>query len=206
MAKVKSGKNKNITIIDSRGTETTNVYPLDTLPAGLSYDSAKKVLTVGTGYSDAALDLKNYATTTKTVDASKFTKTLKITGSTRADSLVGGAGNDTLTGGKGNDTLKGNGGNDVFVYSSGDGADVIADFTTGDKISLASGSISSAALKNSDMIFKIGSGSLTVKNGKGKDISIGSAIYHDNLTYDSKKTAVTLDSGFTGTQRQRLLF
>ena len=199
---VKNGKGKSITVIDSRGTETTKVYPetsSDTLPAGLSYDSAKKVLTVGTSYGGAAIDLKNYATTTKTVDASKFTKAIKITGTSRAESLVGGSKADTLNGGKGNDTLKGNGGNDVFVYSSGDGADVIADFSTGDKISLASGSVSGASLKSSDMIFKIGSGTLTVKNGKGKEISVGSAIYYDNLIYDAKKTAVTLGSGFNGT-------
>ena len=195
---VKNGKGKKITVVDANGNETTNIYPLDTMPAGLTYDSAKKTLTVGTSYSGAAIDLANFATTTKTVDASKFTKTLKITGSSRADSLVGGAKADTISGGKGNDTLTGNGGNDVFVYSTGDGADVIADFSTGDKISLASGSVTSAALKNSDMTFKIGSGSITVKNGKGKDISIGGAIYHDNLIYDSKKTAVTLGSAFSG--------
>ena len=195
---VKNGKNKKITVIDSRGAETSNVYPLDTLPAGLSYDSAKKTLTVSTGYSGAAIDLANFATTTKTVDASAFTKKLKITGSTRADSLVGGRGADTLTGGKGNDTLKGNGGADVFVYEAG--KDVIADFSTGDKISLSGGnSISSASLKSSDMIFKIGSGSVTVKNGKGKEISVGSAVYFNNLLYDAKKTAVTLGSAFTGT-------
>ena len=199
---VKNGKGKSITVIDSRGTETTKVYPetsSDTLPVGLSYDSAKKVLTVGTSYGGDAIDLKNYATTTKTVDASKFTKAIKITGTNRAESLVGGSKADTLSGGKGNDTLKGNGGNDVFVYSFGDGADVIADFTAGDKISLVSGSVASASLKSSDMIFKIGSGSITVKNGKGKDISIGGSIYHDNLIYDSKKTGVTLGIGFSGT-------
>ena len=199
---VKNGVGKKITIVDSSGkssTQTFSAVNTDTMPAGLSYDSSKKILTVSTKFTGNAVDLKNFATTTKTVDASKFTKTLKITGTSRAESLVGGSKADTLTGGKGNDTLTGNGGNDVFVYSSGDGADVIADFTAGDKISLASGSVSSATLKNSDMTFKIGSGSITVKNGKGKDISVGGAIYHDNLIYDSKKTSVTLGSGFSGT-------
>ena len=103
-----------------------------------------------------------------------------------------------MTGGKGNDTLKGNGGNDIFVYTSGDGNDVIADFTTGDKISLVSGSVTGASLKSSDMVFKIGSGAITVKGGKGKEISLGSAVYYNNLTYDNKKTAVTLGSAFSG--------
>lgn len=77
--------------------------------------------------------------------------------------------------------------------------DVIADFTAGqDSIKLTSGTIASASLKGSDMVLKIGSGSLTVKNGKGKEISIGSSIYYNNFVYDAKKTAVTLASGFTG--------
>ena len=196
---VKGGKDKAITVIDKNGTETSKIYPESTTSAYLTYDSAKKTLTVGTSYDGAAIDLANFATTTKTVNASKFTKAIKITGTNRAESLVGGSRADTLIGGKGNDTLTGGNDNDIFVYGSGDGADVIADFTAGDKISLASGSVSSAALKNSDMTFKIGSGSITVKNAKGKDISIGGAIYHDNLIYDSKKTAVTVGSGFSGT-------
>ncbi len=43
---VKSGKGKNITIIDSNGNETTNIYPISTIPAGISIKSA--VLTAST--------------------------------------------------------------------------------------------------------------------------------------------------------------
>lgn len=62
-----------------------------------------------------------------------------------------------------------------------------------------SGTVASASLKDSDMILKIGSGRLTVKNGKGKEISVGSSIFFNNFVYDSKKTSVTLDSSFSGT-------
>ena len=114
--------------------------------------------------------------------------------------ILGGAGADTLYGGAGADTLTGGDGKDVFVYANGDGADVIADFTAGqDSIKLTSGTVASASLKGSDMVFKIGSGSLTVKNGKGKEISVGSAVYYNNLVYDAKKTAVALASSFSGT-------
>lgn len=195
---VKSGKGKQITVIDKNGNETSQIYPIETLLAGLSYDSAKKILTVGTDYSGTTIDMTNLATTTKTVDASKFAKALKIIGSTRADSLIGGSKADTLIGGKGNDTFRGSGGNDIFVYASGDGNDVIADFTTGDKISLNGASVTSASLKSSDMIFKIANGNITVKGGKDKDISIGSAIYFNNLVYDSKKSAMTLGNAFSG--------
>jgi Ca2+-binding RTX toxin-like protein len=60
------------------------------------------------------------------------------------DVLSGGAGNDALIGGTGMDTMTGGTGNDRFVFDDGDfssktstGADVIVDFTPGDKIDLS---------------------------------------------------------------------
>ena len=41
------------------------------------------------------------------------------------DRLEGGQGNDQLSGGAGNDQLTGGAGNDIYVYSAGDGSDVI---------------------------------------------------------------------------------
>lgn len=65
-----------------------------------------------------------------------------ISGGGKAETIYGEAGNDKILGGAG------------FVYGSGDGKDVITDYTAGqDKIKLASGSI-------------------TVQNGKGKKITI----------------------------------
>ena len=164
--------------------------------------------------------------TVRKIDASVVSKSVNLVGNSQANTIVGGskaetiyggtgndsinggdgndklygdAGNDKLLGGAGADTLTGGDGKDVFVYANGDGADIIADFTDGqDSIKLTSGTVSSASLKGSDMVFKIGSGSLTVKNGKGKEISVGSAIYYNNFVYDTKKTTVTLASGFSG--------
>ncbi|MBX9885291.1 MAG: hypothetical protein K2X68_09990 [Novosphingobium sp.] len=60
------------------------------------------------------------------------------------DILSGGAGNDVLIGGTGMDTMTSGTGNDRFVFADGDfssktatGADVIVDFTPGDKIDLS---------------------------------------------------------------------
>ncbi|MBI3699143.1 MAG: hypothetical protein HY242_01680 [Afipia sp.] len=50
-----------------------------------------------------------------------------MTGFGGSDTLDGGLGNDTLNGGTGADTLKGGGGNDVYVYTRGDGQDVVSD-------------------------------------------------------------------------------
>lgn len=69
-----------------------------------------------------------------------------ITGNDGSNNLFGRAGNDTLSGGLGNDTLNGGIGNDVltggpgadrFVFTKGDGSDVITDFGAGDTLDLS---------------------------------------------------------------------
>ena len=69
--------------------------------------------------------------------------------------------------------MTGGNGNDVFVYANNDGNDVITDYTAKqDKIKLTSGTISSSSIKGSDVVLKIGSGSITIKNGKNKSITV----------------------------------
>ena len=175
---VKDGKDKAITVVDSSGKKTSATYP--TLPAGLSVTSNNTKLTVNKNYASTAVDLSKYASTIKIVDASVLTKNIKISGGKNAmsiiggsgaDTLIGGAKADTLNGGAGNDTLTGGAGNDVFLY--GTGKDVITDYTAGqDKIKILSGKISKTSYSGQNVIFTIGSGTLTVKNGKGKKITI----------------------------------
>ena len=175
---VKDGKDKAITVVDSSGKKTSATYP--TLPAGLSVTSNDTKLTVNKNYASTAVDLSKYASTIKIVDASVLTKNIKISGGKNAmsiiggsgaDTLIGGAKADTLNGGAGNDTLTGGAGNDVFLY--GTGKDVITDYTAGqDKIKILSGKISKTSYSGQNVIFTIGSGTLTVKNGKGKKITI----------------------------------
>ena len=175
---VKGGKNKSITVIDGNGNETTNIYPLSTLPAGISVKSS--VVTASTLFSGSKIDLADYENATK-VNAAALSKNVNI---------VGTASNNSLKGGKGNDTLTGGAGNDVFIYEGG--KDVITDYTAGqDKIKISSGKISKTTYSNKDVIFTIGDGTLTVKNGKGKNISVtdssGSKIYSKtlDLLYDN---------------------
>ncbi len=59
--------------------------------------------------------------------------TLVLDGGIGDDALTGGSGADTIIGGRGNDVLTGGDGDDVFVYTIGEGADIInggADFDT----------------------------------------------------------------------------
>ncbi|GCL42978.1 esterase-like activity of phytase family protein [Dolichospermum planctonicum] len=69
-----------------------------------------------------------------------------LTGGAGNDTLNGGAGDDTLVGGLGTDSLVGGAGNDQFVFNgtaafsaaaTGNGIDIIADFSAGDKIALS---------------------------------------------------------------------
>ena len=114
----------------------------------------------------------------------------KLYGEASNDSLSGGGGNDTLYGGKGNDylagdagddilygeagtdTLSGGAGNDTFYYASGDGDDLITDYSSEDEIYLTSGSIDSVTLNGKDVIFKIGAGSIKLQNAKDKKITV----------------------------------
>jgi Ca2+-binding RTX toxin-like protein len=56
----------------------------------------------------------------------------RITGNSAANILRGRAGEDVIIGGKGNDQLYGGADADLFVFSKGDGKDVIADFNVVD--------------------------------------------------------------------------
>ena len=112
----------------------------------------------------------------------------KLWGGNNNDYLYGDAGNDTLYGGSGNDTLTGGKGKDIFVYESG--KDVITDYTAGqDKIKI-SGKVTKKSYSGKDVVFTIGSGTLTVKNGKGKKITVTDS---SNVTKTYSKTADLFD-------------
>ena len=50
--------------------------------------------------------------------------------------ITGGSGSQTIDGGAGNDVLIGGGGADTFVFTSGNGTDLIMDFSANDTIRL----------------------------------------------------------------------
>ncbi|MDT2021207.1 calcium-binding protein [Methylocella sp. CPCC 101449] len=62
-------------------------------------------------------------------DIVTFANVPLTTGTDFNDSLSGGSGADILNGKGGDDTLQGNGGDDVYLYASGDGNDVIFDWS-----------------------------------------------------------------------------
>ena len=121
----------------------------------------------------------------KTINASTRTTAVKITGNSLANTIYGGKGNDTLTGGTGND---------VFIYASGSGSDVITDYTSNqDKIKITGAKISKSSVSGSDVILSIGSGSIRVKNGKGKTLSIyNNSNSLTNTVFSGDSTTLTI--------------
>ena len=93
--------------------------------------------------------------------------------------IYGGTGNDTLIS-YSHDTLTGGKGKDVFVTNYSNRDVTITDYTAGqDKIKISSGLILNSYVNNKDVIFMLGTETtsqsywcLTVKNGKGKKITV----------------------------------
>ena len=95
-------------------------------------------------------------------------------------SVSGGAGHDsinvfgtatTVTGGSGNDSLTSGLGGNVFVYASGDGNDIIANFAENDKIKVTKGT-PEVTSNGSDVIVKVGKGSIKLSEATGQNISV----------------------------------
>lgn len=172
------GKEK-ITLVGANNLSTVNItgIPNTTQPATTAPDTttAETTTLIITDSTESRVTLKSAV---KTVDASSRTTAVKITGNSNANSIVGGsgddaitgkAGNDTLDGRTGDDTLTGGSGSDLFIYSTGN--DVITDYSTGDKVSLAT-AIASSSLNGSDVILTTKNGSLTIQNSKGKTLNL----------------------------------
>ena len=163
---IKNGKGKNITIIDADGNETTNVYPIDN---GVTVKSG--VMTIGTKFTDTAIDLSEYPSV-KNVNAATLTKGIEIIGNAQNNSIKAGKSADTVYGGTGNDTVSLGGGADVYVYSSGN--DLIQDYAAGqDKIKIENGAITASSISGSNIVLTVGDyGTLTIKSGKNKNITV----------------------------------
>ena len=211
---IKDADDKSISI--TRGNITPTVQPTPT-----DDETAVTLASTFTGTYEADDIVRK-------IDASKVTKGATVIGNALAntitggsgvdyldgqggnDKLIGGAGNDLLTGGKGNDTLTGGAGKDIFYYNSGDGNDVIIDYS-GDTIQLGVSTMSTSVSGN-NVILKIGSGQIKVNNGNGKAISVlgangtttvvgGSSpipTLPSGLSYTNNKKTLTAKSPFTG--------
>ena len=201
--KVSGGKNKTITVVDSKN----KTYTYD---GGLIYegDVAKaKALTVTAAYSSNTL--ASYGASVVMIDSSARTKAIDITGNAAANVITGTDGNDTIDGGAGNDTLTCGKGKDLFIYESGGGNDFVYDYTAGqDTIKISGGEVSDYSLSGSDAVLKVASGSLKVKGGKSAAVLVVDdnkkvSLYQSGAIYNAasatKATAATLTSAYGNT-------
>ena len=150
---VEGGKDKKITIVDSNGNKTSQVYASPTVTAANTDGSPIRA------FGDTIV-----------LDASKRKNAVMLIGNDADNTIIGGKnGNKTY------DTLTGGSGADVFVYNKGAGNDIITDYSVyeGDVIQLGKGAfVTSAQTSGSDYIFTLNkSGTITVKDGASQSIT-----------------------------------
>ena len=163
---IQKSAGKAITFIDSEGNETVETYG-STMPGGLSKKGHK--LTATKKFTGDEINLEYFGA--RYVDARKVRGDIEIFGGDDDNSIRGGSGDDTIIAGDGDDTLTGGSGKNIFVHSEGD--DIITDYKAGkDIIQLDDTEIESWKVRGRDVIFETDDGSITVKNGKGKRITI----------------------------------
>lgn len=90
------------------------------LNASTTYNKNKTLLTVRKKYMSDKVDLADFASTVRKVNASALSNNVKITCNDFGNSVKSGKGSDTLTGGLGADTLDGGAGNDLLIGALGD--------------------------------------------------------------------------------------
>ena len=207
---VRDAANKTVSYTDKNGSKTYTYTP-DT-NAGVIISANGKGVTLTEDYMEEEFDVANYGAAVQTINAAAVLASLKIKGNRiknkiigsseddwidggdGADSILGGAGNDTIIGGKGNDTLTGSDGSDIFVYSGGDGDDLITDYKSEDRISIASGSVIDTETRNKNVVFTLSNnGKITVKGGADKTVTYieGGKEKHTTVT----DPAVRVDEG-----------
>ena len=182
-----------ITVVDDKGNTmaTYNEPP----PDGITVDSKKTKMTVQAPFT-GTLDLADYATTYKEVDASKETLAVTIVGNAQANTLMAASVGSYLDGSTGADKLYGNSGADTYAYSNGGGADQIFNYNyeQGDVIKI-DGTVKSSSISGKNVVLKVGSGSITVSDVVDKLVTLN--INGSSNVYKFDKTNATLAKAAT---------
>ncbi len=199
-SKAISGSNVIVTVGDGRITlkgaaklKTLNILGKEATPIETYTNSSSSKVTLGSNI--------------ETGDASARTKAIRIVGNNIANTILGGSGkdtlygkngddylaggagldrlngqndDDTLWGGAGNDTLTGGNGADTFIYNSGDGKDVITDFSDEDLLQILGKFTPSYNASAKTIAFKVGStaNAITLKDFTATTFNVNGDAYH----------------------------
>ena len=104
----------------------------------------------------------------------------------------------TVKGGAGDDTFHCALAYDIFQYESGDGNDVILGYAAVDTINITDDSSYSTAVSGSDVIIRVGDGSMLLKDAVGKTLNIIGGIFEEGnimITNTSSSAVVNGTSG-----------
>ena len=177
---MKNAAAKTIKLKDSRG----------------SYMMSKTGLTLSSNFT-GTMDAAQYLSTITAISGKSATKTVRITGNRQSNTITGGKGADYLDGGVGHDTLTGGAGKDTFAYAASTGRDVVTDYSADDLLYVTGGSVAKTALtnKDKDVVFTVGSGTVTMKNAATKSIRLKDS----RGNYTMTKSGLSLSSNFKGT-------
>jgi Ca2+-binding RTX toxin-like protein len=106
------------------------------------------------------------------------------------DEITGGSGDDLISGDRGNDILTGSDGADIFQFRSGDGSDILTDFTPGtDKLRVFE-IVSNASGNNLINGFSIGGNQLgSVRPLSFSDLTIGGNGTDSTLSFNGELLA-----------------
>ncbi|MDH4385502.1 MAG: hypothetical protein QE280_08655 [Caulobacter sp.] len=111
------------------GGEGKDTLSFQTATAAISVD-----LAAGTARGDGTDTIRNFEIVVGSAYADRISGSDNadvLEGADGADILIGGAGADILIGDQLGDTLTGGAGDDRFLFSRGDGADIVTDFSAG---------------------------------------------------------------------------
>ncbi|WP_019502076.1 S8 family serine peptidase [Pseudanabaena sp. PCC 6802] len=125
-----------------------------------------------------------------------------LVGGIGSDTIIGGAGRDTLIGGVGNDTINLDLGSDTFLYTNGDGIDIINNFSIG-----ANGDFMSfEGIPFIDLVVNGGNTELHMGDGIANNTGFGAGDLLVTMVRTTGLTAANIDLNVAATNKAQFLF
>ena len=104
----------------------------------------------------------------------------------------------------GNDSLTGTYSEDTFIYRGGN--DTIINYSGEDTVSIASGTLGSYSFSGNDLVFKVGSGSITLQGMKGRAITVTDSKGTSTKVYGTGYSGQDAIKNFVKSMSQSLVY